>query len=147
MTTGKMDERKNSQHDNAGLAAVATDGRVVPVWQEGLAIALLVVLVSHFWWPALASGKLILHADSAHHGLSLLTMLHQWLQQELDSLLWATGVYGGHPLFAESQGGFLNPTNIIAAYFFEPTDAFGIVHWLDMLASGLGVYVLCRLLN
>ncbi|MCB1706240.1 MAG: YfhO family protein [Halioglobus sp.] len=117
------------------------------VWQGQLAIAILIAMVSYFWWPALTQGKVILHTDSAHHGLSLLTMLHQWLHHELDSLLWTPGIYGGHPLFAEGQGAFLNPLNVIVAYFFPPTDAIGIVHWLDMLASGLGVYVLCRLLN
>ena len=36
------------------------------------AFLLLVGLVSYFWLPALWQGKLIIHGDSAHHGLSLL---------------------------------------------------------------------------
>lgn len=110
-----------------------------------LPIAVYVALVTSFWWPSLAHGFLILHGDAAHHGLSLLTLLSRWLHGG-DSLLWSTGIYGGHPLFAESQGGFLNPVNITGA-LFEPNYGFGIVHWLDMLLSGLGVYFLCRSLG
>lgn len=110
-----------------------------------LPVAIYVALVTSFWWPSLAHGMLILHGDAAHHGLSLLTMLNHWLVGG-DSLLWASGAYGGHPLFAESQGGFLNPTNILGA-LFEPSYGFGVVHWLDMLLSGLGIYCLCRSLG
>lgn len=110
-----------------------------------LPVAVYVVLVTSFWWPSLAHGLLILHGDAAHHGLSLLTLLSRWLNGG-DSLLWAAGVYGGHPLFAESQGGFLNPVNIIGA-LFDPSYGFGVVHWLDMLLSGLGIYFLCRVLG
>lgn len=110
-----------------------------------LPVAFYVALVTSFWWPSLAHGFLIIHGDAAHHGLSLLTMLSRWLEGG-DSLLWASGAYGGHPLFAESQGGFLNPTNIAGA-LFEPTYGFGVTHWLDMLLSGLGIYCLCRCLE
>jgi hypothetical protein len=146
MMTNKL-QKLNDSRPGGSQAAFYAGGDSVSVWQECLSIGLFIALVSYFWWPSLAAGQVIVHADSAHHGLSLLTMLHQWLHQELDSLLWSTGIYGGHPLFAESQGGFLNPINIISAYFFQPTDAIGIAHWLNMLASGLGVYVLCRLLS
>lgn len=113
---------------------------------NGLPVLIYIILVTSFWWPSLAHGLLIIHGDAAHHGLSLLTMLSNWFDGE-DSLLWSSGIYGGHPLFAESQGGFLNPINLLGAYFFEPTYGFGVVHWLDMLISGLGIYCLCRTLD
>ncbi|MCB1706241.1 MAG: hypothetical protein KDI17_15360 [Halioglobus sp.] len=145
--TGSTESNLHKNHSDSSYRSDGVHTGFASRWQDCLAITLLIALVSYFWWPALAAGKVIVHADSAHHGLSLLTMLHQWLHQELDSLLWSPSIYGGHPLFAESQGGFLNPLNLVAAYLFSPTVALGIVHWLDMLASGLGVYSLCRLLN
>ncbi len=115
--------------------------------REAGVVLLYVALVSYFWWPSLWNEQLIIHADSAHLGLSLLQLLHGWLHGEVDSLLWSSGIYGGHPIFAESQGGFLNPLNLICAYFFEPEYGVGVLHWLDMLVAGLGVYTLCRVLN
>ncbi len=114
---------------------------------ECSAVLLYLALVSYFWWPSLWDGQLIIHADSAHHGLSLLQMLQQWLQGSRETLLWSSDIYGGHPLFAESQGGFLNPLNLLAALFFEPTYGVGVLHWADMLLAGYGVYALCRVLR
>jgi len=108
---------------------------------------ILLSLVTCFWWPALSRGEVIVHGDAAHHGLSLITMLHNWMTGKLDSLLWSTGIYGGHPLFAEGQGGFLTPINVLGALLFEPVRAFGVVHWANMLAAGAGAYTLCRILN
>lgn len=114
---------------------------------ECSAVLLYLALVSYFWWPSLWDGQLIIHADSAHHGLSLLQMLQQWLQGSRETLLWSSDIYGGHPLFAESQGGFLNPLNLLAALLFEPLYGVGVLHWADMLLAGYGVYALCRVIH
>lgn len=111
-----------------------------------LPVILIAVLATAFWWESLVLGKIIIHADAAHHGLSLLTFLSQFLSGERE-ISWDSGIYGGHPLFAESQGGFLNPINLFSAYFFDPKYGIGIQHWLSMLLSGLGTYKLCKVLN
>ena len=116
-------------------------------FSECSAVLLYSALVSYFWWPSLWDGQLIIHADSAHHGLSLLQMLQQWLQGSRETLMWSSDIYGGHPLFAESQGGFLNPLNLLAALLFEPIYGVGVLHWADMLLAGYGVYALCRVLR
>lgn len=115
-------------------------------WRKHFPLIVLIVLVTYFWWPALWSGQVIVHADAAHHGLSLLSFHSQAL---LDSreLLWDSGIYGGHPLFAEGQGGFANPLNILCALLFEPTYGIGVFHWLNMLLSGVGVYSLALTLG
>lgn len=111
-----------------------------------LTVLILVGLVTCFWWPALWDGKTLLHADSAHHGLSLLSYLTRALSGD-ESMLWSSRIYGGHPLFAEGQGGFANPFNILCAYLFEPVYGIGVLHWLSALVGGLGVYKLCRTLD
>jgi hypothetical protein len=110
------------------------------------AFLLLVGLVSYFWLPALWHGKLIIHGDSAHHGLSLLWLHGQALAGQ-ESLLWSSRIYGGHPLFAEGQGGFANPLNILSAWLFEPVYALGFFHWLTTIVGAAGVFCLCRVLG
>lgn len=117
------------------------------IWKKHAPLIVLIALVTYFWWPSLWRGQVIIHSDAAHHGYSLLVFLHEWLQGTGDSLLWFSDIYGGHPLFAESQGGFLNPLNLISAYLFEPKYGVGILHWMDMLVAGFGVYTLCRILE
>lgn len=112
----------------------------------GLSFLILIALASYFWWPALWDGKTILHADAAHHGLSLLSYHQRALAGE-ESFLWSSRIYGGHPLFSEGQGGFANPLNILSVALFDPVYASGFFHWLTMLIAGFGMYVLCRLLD
>ena len=58
------------------------------------AFLIVVGLVTYFWWPALWEGKLIIHGDSAHHGLSLLAYHSRALAGD-ESVLWASRIYGG----------------------------------------------------
>ena len=109
-------------------------------------LLLLFVLVSYFWLPALWNGQIYIHGDSAHHGLSLV-WLHVQALAGHDTLLWSSRIYGGHPLFAEGQGGYANPLNIVAAAFFEPVHAIGFLHWATILVGGGGVFCLCRTLG
>jgi hypothetical protein len=109
------------------------------------AFLVLVALVSYFWLPALLFGKLIIHGDSAHHGLSLLT-LHAKALAGHESLLWSSRIYGGHPIFAEGQGGFANLLNILVVSLFEPVRALGFLHWATLIVGGAGVFCLSRIL-
>lgn len=109
-------------------------------------LGLIFVLVTWFWLPALSGERIIIHGDSAHHGLSLVTQLSRALHGDA-SLLWDSRIYGGHPLLAESQGAFLNPLNALVAYLFEPVWGGNILHWLAMLVGAYGVYCLARLLD
>jgi len=120
---------------------VRNASNVSRIVQKHSPLLVLVALITWFWWPSLWSGQVIVHADAAHHGLSLLSFLSDALHGERE-LLWDSGVYGGHPLFAEGQGGFANPLNILCAYLFEPEYGIGVFHWLSMLLSGGGVYCL-----
>lgn len=115
-------------------------------WQKHSPLFVLIVLVTYFWWPALWGGQVIIHADAAHHGLSLLSFHAQALHGGRE-LLWDSGIYGGHPLFAEGQGGFASPLNILIAFLFEPEYGIGVFHWLSMLLSGIGVYCLALTLG
>lgn len=135
-----MEQHKEASH---GMAAdMDSDaGNLSRSWQKHSPLIVLVALVTYFWWPSLWNAQVIVHTDAAHHGLSLLSFHAQALLGERE-LLWDSGIYGGHPLFAEGQGGFANPLNILCAILFDPEYGIGVFHWLSMLLSGVGVYCL-----
>jgi hypothetical protein len=115
-----------------------------------LSLVPLVVLATIFWKPALFDGKSIIHGDSIADGLSLLTLQFKSFHH-LGQLLWSDGIYGGHPLFAEGQGAFASPFNMILAWvvapLFGPIFTMNLAHWLSMILTGLGVVGLCRSLG
>jgi len=122
-------------------SCITSEKSSLSAWQKHAPLFVLITLVTYFWWPSLWGGQVIIHADAAHHGLSLLSFHAQALHGGRE-LLWDSGIYGGHPLFAEGQGGFASPLNIIIAFLLEPEYGIGIFHWLSMLLSGIGVYCL-----
>jgi len=117
---------------------------------RALAFLPLLFLVTQFWKPALFDGKSLIHGDSITDGLSLLALQAKSLHH-LGQLLWADGVYGGHPIFAEGQGAFASPVNIVLAWLVAPLSsaifAMNLGHWLMVLLAGIGVMGLCRSLG
>lgn len=99
-----------------------------------------------FWWPTLIDGKTLIHGDSIVHGLPLFDFHSKFLHGG-DTPLWTNKVFGGHPLFAEGQGGFASPLNILLAWLLPPVIGANIFHLVCMLIAGSGVFVLCRLLG
>jgi hypothetical protein len=103
-------------------------------------------LVTFMWWPALFEGKAIISGDSIIHGLPLLHFFRDFLHGGV-SPLWAKEIYGGHALFAEGQGGFASPLNLLVAWVFPSVLGTSVFHYLCMLIGGSGVIKLCRLLG
>lgn len=111
-----------------------------------LAFLLVIGLVTYFWWPAIWDGQVALHTDSGTLFTPMLSLLSAALNGG-DSFLWASKIYGGHPLFAEGQAGAASPVNILVAYLFDPDYGAGLLHYIYMLVGGAGVYALCRVLG
>jgi hypothetical protein len=116
-----------------------------PLLRGRFGFAITVALVTAFWFPALFRGRVLIHGDSAVYGLPFVRLLSRALHGD-GSLLWCR-VTGGHPLFAEGQGGFANPLHILTAYLFDPVRAIGVLHWLGVSAGAAGVFCLCRVLG
>jgi len=134
-----------------GRRATTPRSELVPDVKKKLpGLILLLILATIFWRPALFAHKTIIHGDSIVHGLPLLDLQSRALH-DLGRLLWSDETYGGHPLFAESQGGFANPVNMLFAWVVTPLSsaiyAMNLFHWFCMIASGLGVACLCRTLR
>ena len=77
------------------------------------------------------------------HSVPMIEFYHKMLHEGI-SPLWTDLVYGGHPYFAESQGGLLNPLNLAVALFFNPVTGQNIYHWLSIIVGTLGMFLLCR---
>ena len=105
--------------------------------------AVLIALITAFWAPTLFNGKSLIHGDSILHGLSLWEY-HARNAYDFDNLLWSKEIYGGHPLFAESQGGFAYPLHMLLARTMEPIYANNFAHWIGMLIGSVGLFGLSR---
>jgi hypothetical protein len=57
-------------------------------------------------------------------------------------LQWTPMIFGGFPVFAEGQGGFLYPINLVLWYLLSPIAAMNLYIILHALLMGLGVYLL-----
>ncbi len=114
-----------------------------------LSTALLVILfalVTYFFWPALGSQLFFGYSDNAVHGLPLANLHHRILTGQ-ESALWSPLIYGGHPLFAESQGAFANPINIVLSYLLPPITVSTLLHWLGMCVGASGMFALGRVIG
>jgi len=110
-------------------------------------LAVLLILVTAFWAPAIFEHKTIIHGDFPGHSLPLMDVQSRALR-DFGSLLWEDKTYGGHPLFAEGQGGFAHPVNMLFAWVIAPL--FGVIaadnlfHWFYMMFGGIGILLVCR---
>jgi len=114
--------------------------------QTTCVLLVIAALVTAFWWPTLFDGKSLIHGDSIVHGLPLMDLLHRALHGEA-SVLWSEQIYGGHPIFAEGQGGFAHPLNILVAALAPPKYGANLFHFLGMLLLAGGTFGLCRTLG
>jgi hypothetical protein len=110
------------------------------------AMVVIAALVTVFWWPTLFGGKTLVHGDSIVHGLPLMDLHARALRGEA-SVLWSSDIYGGHPLFAEGQGAFAHPLNIVLAALVPPLYGHNLFHFICMLLLALGTVGLCRSLG
>ncbi len=108
--------------------------------------ATLVFLVTAFWAPTLFGDKTLIHGDSLLHGLAL-WQYHAANLGALENLVWDKYTYGGHPLFAEGQGGFAFPLHLLLTRTVSPAFANAFAHWIEMLLAGAAIIGLGRLLK
>ena len=123
------------------------------------ATLLFLVVFGVLFAPVLAGRATIVHGDALSVSLPLQQVLSASLAN--GSLpLWSDRIYGGHPLFAEGQGGFAHPLNWllfgVLPRLFRASDALvgagtlyahGLLHVLCGLIAALGTFVLCRALS
>jgi hypothetical protein len=113
-------------------------------------VCLILVLTTLFWFPALVWHQTVIHTDNSTIDIPFIDFFARMIRGQV-SPVWSDKIYGGHPLFAESQGGFAHPLNIVWAAIVTPLVgtiySLNLFYWLLMNIGGIGMIGLCRLLG
>lgn len=113
-------------------------------------IILIAILSLFIWRFALFSHRTAFHGDTIIFGLPLFDLRTKVLFGQA-SMLWADGVYGGHPLFAEGQAAFMSIVPMFLAAFVTPIAGtiytMNLFLFLCMIFAGIGTIGLCRSLG
>jgi len=111
---------------------------------------LIVLLTTAFYFPAVVLHRTLANGDISIVDLPFVDFFARVIKGQA-SALWSAQIYGGHPLFAEGQGGFAHPLNIIWATIVAPVVgpiyAMNLFYWLLKIIGGIGVMGLCRTLG
>lgn len=100
-------------------------------------------LITAVYAPFVLEGKVQIHGDGVAFSVPMLHLLKQSLARgELP--LWTELAYGGHPVFAESQIGALNPLNVAIAWLFDPLTGHTAYHFVALLLSACGMWLFAR---
>jgi hypothetical protein len=114
----------------------------------GMLLVIIFALV--MWRLPLFTGRSVIHGDMIGFGLPLFDLAGRAFWNN-GSTLWASGVYGGHPLFAEGQGSFASPLNALVTLVITPIAgpifAMNFFQFLCMLLTAIGMIGLCRRLK
>jgi hypothetical protein len=111
---------------------------------------LIVLLTTAFYFPALVLHRTLVFGDITTIDLPFFEFFARVIKGQA-SPLWSTQIWGGHPLFAEGQGAFAHPLNIVWAAVVTPIVgpiySMNLFYWLLKIIGGIGVMGLCRTLG
>lgn len=54
---------------------------------------------------------------------------------------WTERIFGGTPIYASAQFGYLNPVHILAVLLFGPISSFKLIHFLTYFGGSIGLYL------
>jgi hypothetical protein len=113
-------------------------------------LALIVLLATIFYAPALFFGRTLAHGDIQSIDVPFFDLFARVVRGQA-SALWSSEIFGGHPLFAEGQAAFAHPLNIIWAAVVTPIVgpiySMNLFYWMLNIFTALGVIGLCRCLG
>ncbi len=97
------------------------------------------------------SGEIIAHSDGGNNDLTYFnipTMYHYAEALKQGTILqWNPYIYGGFPIFAEGQGSFLYPVNVLIHSIFDFLTALNLFFILHSVIMGAGVYFFTKKLT
>ena len=115
-----------------------------------LGLVLIVLLTTWFYFPALFRNQTLANGDIAVIDAPFFELFSRVMKGQA-SPLWASGIFGGHPVFAEGQAAFANPLNILWAAVvtpaFGPIYAMNLFYWVLKVLGAIGLIGLCRCLG
>jgi hypothetical protein len=112
--------------------------------------ALIAVLCTFFYFPALVLHRTLGHGDISVVDAPVFTLLARVFSGKA-SILWSSKIFGGFPLYADGLSGFAHPFNIFWATVVTPVVgpiySRNLFYWLIKIFGGIGVMGLCRTLG
>jgi len=110
----------------------------------------VILLATLFYFPGLFLHRTLVQGDITTIDLPFFEFFARVMKGQA-SPLWSKEMWGGHPLFAEGQGAFAHPLNIIWATVVTPVlgpiRSMNVFYWLLKVLGGLGVMGLSRTLG
>ena len=110
----------------------------------------VMILATAFWFPALVWRQTVIHGDIPALSIPYVDFFSSVIWS-LVSPIWSDQLYGGHPIFAEGQLGFVQPLNLFWAAVVTPLVgaiySTNLFHWALMNFAGIGIIGLCRSLG
>ena len=114
-----------------------------PVLLDLAGVAATVVAVLLFFLPFAWSGTIVFDSDTSLFYWPVLSYIADKVRA--GSLpLWSPNFMGGFPLFAEANGGSLNPINLLVSYLFPFASSFMWLMAVYYSISGIFTYLFCR---
>lgn len=104
-----------------------------------LALAAWTAAVALFFWKALTCQGAFFYFDITEINLPYRDFFARELQQGRFSR-WIPGLFCGHPLYSESQAGYLHPFKYLFYPWMEPWKAFGYDCVLSVWLTGAAAY-------
>ena len=117
--------------------------RVPPAFGAALLFGLVFAVL---FLPVLSGQATFVQGDALSVSLPLQQVLAEALSRAALPL-WSNEIYGGHPVFAEGQGGFAHPLNWLLFGLLPTLYAHGLLHVLCGWIAALGTFALCRALG
>ncbi len=110
-------------------------------------ISIAVIIV----FKGFLAGEIIAHNDFGNNDLTnfnIPNMYHYSMALKQGTLLqWNPYIYGGFPVFAEGQGSFLYPINVLLYFFLDYLTAVNLFFILHSIIMGAGAYFLTKRLT
>lgn len=101
-------------------------------------ICIFLITIFYYFEPIFI-GKIAVHGDMIQHALAMVDLQNKIINGEAGKL-WTSQLYGGHPIYAESQMGFYNPINYMLSALFDPITAKNLNHFICKLILLYGMF-------
>lgn len=113
---------------------------------RNLLIAIVISIVTYFFffYRMFLPGYSIWGSDFEDKHYPSKEYLYSQIVEEHRFPFWTEKTYGGFPIYADSEIGYLNPFNIVSVLAFGPSLSTKVLHFLTYLVGSLSLYYLIK---
>lgn len=100
-----------------------------------------------FFYPMLNKNTIIYSIYSEKDTIAFHLQSRIYLYEKLQEgkyPFWTERMFGGYPIYADLERGFLNPLNVALIYLFGPFTSYKILHFVFYLLGSYSLYLLLK---